>query len=188
LQFSDWYAAAQVDNLEPVDDLGVCADQRARQGAARLRICRQAKRPVDRGSDRHPDYGADPVRRIDYLRQFVGFDVTRMYPAGAPPDTALTDAWTWDGFLVAAQKCAAAGMHSALHRLPDVTIPYAVEQRPQLFPGKPDTNLRNKFGRTRSFFKEDGVGSRALTMDKMRQSHREPTEDVHRRCRLRRHD
>jgi uncharacterized protein (DUF1499 family) len=40
---------------------------------------------VDRGSDRHPDYGADPVRRIDYLRQFVGFDVTRMYPAGAPP-------------------------------------------------------------------------------------------------------
>jgi ABC-type glycerol-3-phosphate transport system substrate-binding protein len=32
-----------------------------------------------------------------------------MYPAGAPPDTALTDAWTWDGFLVAAEKCAKAG-------------------------------------------------------------------------------
>jgi ABC-type glycerol-3-phosphate transport system substrate-binding protein len=32
-----------------------------------------------------------------------------MYPVGAPPDKALTDAWTWDGFLVAAQKCAAAG-------------------------------------------------------------------------------
>ena len=75
LQFSDWYAAAQVDNLEPVDDLGVCADQRARQGAARLRIYWQAERPVDRGSDRPSDHGADPVRSSN---------------TAAPANTALT--------------------------------------------------------------------------------------------------
>jgi hypothetical protein len=32
-----------------------------------------------------------------------------MYPAGEPPDAALADAWTWDAFLVAAEKCAKAG-------------------------------------------------------------------------------
>jgi ABC-type glycerol-3-phosphate transport system substrate-binding protein len=32
-----------------------------------------------------------------------------MYPAGTPPDPTLTDAWTWDNFLIAAQKCFAAG-------------------------------------------------------------------------------
>ena len=32
-----------------------------------------------------------------------------MYPAGAPPDKALTDKWTWDTFLVAAEKCFKAG-------------------------------------------------------------------------------
>jgi ABC-type glycerol-3-phosphate transport system substrate-binding protein len=32
-----------------------------------------------------------------------------MYPAGAPPDEALAGAWTWEGFLVAAEKCAKAG-------------------------------------------------------------------------------
>jgi ABC-type glycerol-3-phosphate transport system substrate-binding protein len=32
-----------------------------------------------------------------------------MYPAGAAPDKALTDKWTWDTFLVAAQKCHKAG-------------------------------------------------------------------------------
>src|SRR5271156_30829 len=53
--------------------------------------------------------GQTPCARIDHFKQFVGLDVTRMYPAGAPPDAALTDAWTWDGFLVAAEKCAKAG-------------------------------------------------------------------------------
>ena len=28
-----------------------------------------------------------------------------MYPAGAPPDKELADKWTWDNFLVAAEKC-----------------------------------------------------------------------------------
>ena len=32
-----------------------------------------------------------------------------MYPAGAPPDKELTDNWTWDFFLDAAEKCHKAG-------------------------------------------------------------------------------
>ena len=33
-----------------------------------------------------------------------------MYPAGAPPDKALADNWTWDAFLAAAEKCHKAGV------------------------------------------------------------------------------
>ena len=40
-----------------------------------------------------------PCARIDYFKQFVGLDLTKMYPAGAPPDKELADKWTWDTFL-----------------------------------------------------------------------------------------
>jgi hypothetical protein len=43
--------------------------------------------------------------RIDLMRQFVGLDVTKMYPAAGPPDPELADNWTWDFFLSAAEKC-----------------------------------------------------------------------------------
>jgi ABC-type glycerol-3-phosphate transport system substrate-binding protein len=43
------------------------------------------------------------------MKQIVGLDVTKMYPAGAPPDKELTAAWTWDFFLQAAEKCHKAG-------------------------------------------------------------------------------
>ncbi|MFO0295629.1 MAG: ABC transporter substrate-binding protein [Rhodospirillales bacterium] len=48
-----------------------------------------------------------PCSRIDLLKQHAGIDVQAMYPAGAPPKA---DAWTWDAFLVAAEKCAKAGV------------------------------------------------------------------------------
>ena len=35
----------------------------------------------------------------------VGLDLTKMYPAGAPPDKELADKWTWENFLSAAEKC-----------------------------------------------------------------------------------
>jgi ABC-type glycerol-3-phosphate transport system substrate-binding protein len=50
-----------------------------------------------------------PCARIDLFKQHVGLDLTKMYPAGAPPDKGLTDKWTWDTFLVAAEKCFKAG-------------------------------------------------------------------------------
>ena len=50
-----------------------------------------------------------PCARIDLFKQHAGLDLTKMYPPGAPPDKALTDKWTWDTFLVAAEKCFKAG-------------------------------------------------------------------------------
>jgi hypothetical protein len=50
-----------------------------------------------------------PCARIDLFNQYVGLDLTRMYPAGAPPDQELAERWTWDAFLLAAEKCAKGG-------------------------------------------------------------------------------
>jgi ABC-type glycerol-3-phosphate transport system substrate-binding protein len=49
-----------------------------------------------------------PCARIDYFKQFCGIDLTEMYPA-KPVHTALADAWTYETFLTAAQKCAQGG-------------------------------------------------------------------------------
>jgi ABC-type glycerol-3-phosphate transport system substrate-binding protein len=43
------------------------------------------------------------------FKKDVGLNVTQMYPAGAQPDHALADKWTWDAFLTAAEKCQKAG-------------------------------------------------------------------------------
>jgi ABC-type glycerol-3-phosphate transport system substrate-binding protein len=105
LQISSWYATSQAENLEPVDD--VVTPIIAQYGAATKAAEYLGK------SDGHwiavpTGYGTSlspPCARIDLIRQFVGLDVTKMYPSGAPPDPALTDSWTWDFFLTAAEKC-----------------------------------------------------------------------------------
>lgn len=51
-----------------------------------------------------------PCGRLDLLKQHAGLDLATMYPPGAPPDKALADQWTWDSFLVAAEKCFKAGV------------------------------------------------------------------------------
>jgi ABC-type glycerol-3-phosphate transport system substrate-binding protein len=55
-------------------------------------------------------YAAPACARIDYLRDLAGFDVQKMYPgpAGAA-DPSLQAAWTWDNFIVAAERCAKGG-------------------------------------------------------------------------------
>jgi ABC-type glycerol-3-phosphate transport system substrate-binding protein len=50
-----------------------------------------------------------PCARIDLMKQIVGLDIMKMYPAGAPPDKELTDKWTWEFFSQAAEKCHKAG-------------------------------------------------------------------------------
>lgn len=47
-----------------------------------------------------------PCSRIDYLKQFAGIDIQAMYPAGAAPQA---DKWDMDTFIMAAEKCHAAG-------------------------------------------------------------------------------
>jgi ABC-type glycerol-3-phosphate transport system substrate-binding protein len=105
-----WYAAGQAANLEPVDDL--VQPLIAQYGAAAPAVeylGRQDGRwiavPATAGSQMK-----GPCARIDLLEQHAGIELTRMYPPGAPPDKALTDRWTWETFLAAAQKCHKAGV------------------------------------------------------------------------------
>jgi len=108
LQMGDWYAAAQADNLEPVDELVnslIAEHGKLVQGSEY--IGRQKGRwiAVPTGIQ---TTAMTPCARIDYFKQYVGLDITKMYPIGSP-DKELTAAWTWDSFLTAAEKCAKAG-------------------------------------------------------------------------------
>ena len=109
LSFGTWYAAGQAANLEPVDDLVLPLI--AQHGSAATVVEYLGKQdghwiavPATAGTQMK-----GPCGRIDLIKQHAGLDITKMYPAGAPPDPALTDKWTWDTFLVAAEKCFKAG-------------------------------------------------------------------------------
>jgi ABC-type glycerol-3-phosphate transport system substrate-binding protein len=104
-----WYASAQAKNLEPMDDLmkpliaengNVVAvtEYLGKQDGNWVAV------PATPGSQ-----VKSPCGRIDLFKQHAGLDLTKMYPAGAPADKALSDRWTWDTFLVAAEKCFKAG-------------------------------------------------------------------------------
>jgi ABC-type glycerol-3-phosphate transport system substrate-binding protein len=107
--FTAWYAPGQADNLEPVDDLmAALIGQHGPVSAGAEYLGKQDGRwiavPTSFGSTLSP-----PCARIDLMKQIVGLDITRMYPAGAPPDKELEAQWTWDFFLQAAGKCHKAG-------------------------------------------------------------------------------
>src|SRR6266850_259853 len=109
LSFTAWYAPGQAENLEPVDDLmAVLIQQHGAVSAGAEYLGKQDGHwvavPTSYGSTLSP-----PCGRIDLLKQIVGLDVTKMYPAGAPPDKELTAAWNWDFFAQAAEKCHKAG-------------------------------------------------------------------------------
>jgi ABC-type glycerol-3-phosphate transport system substrate-binding protein len=100
-----WYGPGQAASLEPVDDL--VQPLIAKYGAPSTACEYLGKQdghwiavPATAGSQMK-----GPCARIDLFKQHVGLDLTKMYPAGAPPDKGLTDKWTWDMFLVAAEKC-----------------------------------------------------------------------------------
>jgi ABC-type glycerol-3-phosphate transport system substrate-binding protein len=110
LAFPTWQPADKAHMLEPVDD--VMKSLVAANGAVSPLIEYLAKVdgkwvgiPATPGSQIK-----GPCGRIDLLRQHAGLDVQKMYPAGAEPDKALSEAWTWDAFLAAAQKCHKAGV------------------------------------------------------------------------------
>ena len=105
LTFLAWAGAAQADALAPLDDL--MAELIKENGEVPAGITTVAKQkghwiavPAPVGSPTLP-----PCARIDYFKQFVGLDLTKMYPAGAPPDKELADNWNWQTFLDAADKC-----------------------------------------------------------------------------------
>ena len=106
LHFQPWYAAAHADKLVPVDDL--VQEQIAKFGEPAPGCVYLGKIdghwagvPTAYGSSALP-----PCARIDLFKKYVGLDVTKMYsPPGIPRDQELIDAWTWDNFLAAAEKC-----------------------------------------------------------------------------------
>jgi ABC-type glycerol-3-phosphate transport system substrate-binding protein len=109
LQMSDWYPAAQAENLEPVDELVTALiGEHGKVLLGSEYIGRRQGRWVAVPTGLQTT-GQIPCGRIDYLKDEAGLDVAKMYPAGTPSDPALAEAWTWDAFLAAAEKCAKAG-------------------------------------------------------------------------------
>ena len=109
LSMQSWHCPAQAKSLEPVDD--VMASLIASEGkvsAAAEYLGKQDGHwigvPGCWGNATFPCVG-----RIDQLKEIAGLDLLKMYPAGKAPDKALHDAWTWDAFLAAAEKCHKAG-------------------------------------------------------------------------------
>jgi ABC-type glycerol-3-phosphate transport system substrate-binding protein len=109
LTFLAWAAAAQIDNLEPVDD--IMAPLIAANGKISPGIEYVAKQkghwiavPACVGSPTLPS-----CARIDLFKEYLGVPLTEMYPAGKPANDQLADKWTWDFFVAAAEKCFKAG-------------------------------------------------------------------------------
>ena len=105
-----WYAPAQTDNLENSDD--VWAELIKRHGETTAAMTYVGKQnghwiapPAIQNTLTLPCVG-----RIDIFKEAVGLDLTQMYPAGGTGgNKELTDKWTWDFFLTAAEKCHKAG-------------------------------------------------------------------------------
>ncbi len=109
LALPTWFASAQASNLEPVDDImeTLIADNGNVLAAVEY-LGKQSGHWI--GVPATPSSQmTTPCARIDLFKQYVGLDITKMYPPEAPPDKTLTDQWTWDTFLVAAEKCFTAG-------------------------------------------------------------------------------
>ncbi|MGD9617076.1 MAG: ABC transporter substrate-binding protein [Alphaproteobacteria bacterium] len=110
LTFLAWAGAAQADSLTPLDDL--MTELMQANGEVPPGIAAVAKQkgrwiamPATVGSPTLP-----ACARIDYFKEYVGLDLRKMYPADAPADKELSDNWTWETFLSAAEKC-----HKAEH-------------------------------------------------------------------------
>ena len=109
MDFSAWEPAQHAAALEPVDD--VVREVLARNGPTTPVMEYLAKPegkwlvvPAIRGT-----LLLTSCSRFDLMKEHAGIDIRAMYPIGAEPATAA-DNWTWDSFLVAAEKCHKAGV------------------------------------------------------------------------------
>ncbi|WIM09354.1 extracellular solute-binding protein [Enhydrobacter sp.] len=106
MEFTNWEAAQYSAGLEPVDD--VVKNIVAKNGPIDPAVeylgkfeGRWAGVPMTRGT-----LLLGCCTRFDLMKEHAGVDVQALYPAGKPPNDA---SWTWDSFLVAAEKCQKAG-------------------------------------------------------------------------------
>ena len=109
LPFATWSVAAQQQNLEPVDDIMKPLIQQNGKVDPVVEYLGKLDGhwlgvPATPGSQMK-----DPCARIDLFKKHAGLDLTRMYPAGKPPDKKLEENWTWETFLKVAEKCSKAG-------------------------------------------------------------------------------
>jgi ABC-type glycerol-3-phosphate transport system substrate-binding protein len=103
-----WYVSAQADHFVPVDEIVEPVIKQYGPIASAAEYCGKIGGhwmavPTSFGSGALP-----PCARIDYFKDYVGLDLQKMYPVG-PADAALTDAWDWNHFVTAAEKCSKAG-------------------------------------------------------------------------------
>jgi len=105
-----WYINSQAERFVPVDDIVNPLIQKYGKIATAAEYCgkiggRWLAVPTIYGSSSLP-----PCARIDYMKEYAGIDITKMYPGpGVTPDKELIDNWTWETFLTAAEKCAKGG-------------------------------------------------------------------------------
>ena len=110
LQLTSWDAPNQARNLVAVDDIMNAAMKANGNAPAVVEYLGKVDGhwvavPATNGSQLK-----GPCGRIDLLEKHGGIDVVKMYPAaGAKPDQAMQDQWTWDNFLAVATKCHKAG-------------------------------------------------------------------------------
>ena len=86
-----WYVSAQADNFVPVDDIVLPVIKeygpiaQASEYTGKIDGHWMAV-PTSYGNGSLP-----PCARIDYMKEYVGLDIQKMYPAGAPPDKELVE-------------------------------------------------------------------------------------------------
>ena len=106
LQFPNWMACDQAKNLVSVDDIVNAA---IKSNGSATSVVEYLGKVDDHWVAVPATTGSQlkgPCGRIDLLQKYAGLDVLKMYPGpGGKPDKALQDQWTWDAFLVAAEKC-----------------------------------------------------------------------------------
>jgi ABC-type glycerol-3-phosphate transport system substrate-binding protein len=108
IEFNTWEPQQYAASLEPVED--VMSEIVVHNGPATAAAeyvgkwqGRWVAVPATRGSLTLP-----ACTRYDLLKQYAGIDVIAMYPAGKDPSPEV-EKWTWDNFLVAAEKLHKAG-------------------------------------------------------------------------------
>jgi ABC-type glycerol-3-phosphate transport system substrate-binding protein len=106
MEFTNWESVQFSDALDPVDD--VVKNVVAKNGPIDPAVEYLGKFegrwlgvPMTRGT-----LLLGCCSRFDMMKEYAGIDVQALYPAGKPPNDA---SWTWDAFLVAAEKCFKAG-------------------------------------------------------------------------------
>ena len=106
MEFTNWDSAQYGQALEPVND--VVTRVLAKNGPLDPAVEYLGKIdgkwlgvPMTRGT-----LLLGTCSRFDMMKEHAGVDVQALYPAGKPPNDA---SWTWDSFMIAAEKCQKAG-------------------------------------------------------------------------------